>query len=52
MRWNMAKETLIFKNKVKLRIPVPPVGGAHQNRKDKKTKRRPKITVENWEKVT
>lgn len=43
----MKKETIIFKNTVKQRIPVAKPGFAFKTKKEQK---RTKITLDNWDK--
>lgn len=44
-------ETLVFKNTIKPRIPIAPVGNAHLSKKDRLKSKRIKITQFNWDKM-
>ena len=44
------KEKLVFANPLKLRVPIPKCGGAMKLEKDKKSFKRPRITIYNWDK--
>lgn len=44
-------ETLVFKNPVKMRIPIGKPGHAFLSRKDRNRSKRVKITKDNWEKI-
>ena len=54
LKTTISKDKVIYeyKNTLKIRKPVPPCGGVMKNKMDKKSYKRPKITINNYEDIT